>query len=257
VTTEYLNFEQPLTERMRMFLRVEHLAHQVEYFKDGEETNESRVALSSLVELFSLFERNDIKGEIIKELERHIQRLQRLQGFDGIDNNQLHSILNELQYHSGCLQQLNGKLGQVLREDELLNSVRQRLAIPGGTCCFDTPIYYYWLNTPLITRQTLFQHWLTHFTPLSQALELLLKLIRDSADPQTEIAHQGFYQKTLDMNSVCPMLQVKVNKTLGVYPEISGGKYRVNIRFWQFAPTAERATPCSTDIPFQVRCCVI
>jgi cell division protein ZapD len=257
VNNQYINFEQPLTERMRLFLRVEYLAKKLEHFRMQEHGWESSTALTALVELFSLFERNDIKSEIAKELERHIQRLTRLQGMDGVDGHALNNILNELQHHSRTLQQSAGKLGQVIRDDELLNSVRQRLTIPGGTCSFDTPSFYYWLHIPFSMRQALFNQWLAPFNPLSQALNLLLHLTRESARLQPEIATQGFYQKTIEMSASCPLVQIQLDKNLGVYPEISGGKYRVSIRFWQFMPTPPHNIPCNLDIAFQIRCCSV
>jgi len=249
-------FEQPLNERMRLFLRVEYLTKKLEHFRKQDTSWESGTALISLVELFSLFERNDIKNEICKELERHNQRLSKMQGLEGIDPHALNQILSELQHSIRNLQQSAGKLGQTLRDDELLNSVRQRLAIPGGTCSFDTPSYYYWLHIPYSMRQALFNQWMAPFAPLSQALNLLLHLTRESANPQQEMAYQGFYQKTIEINGSCPLVQIQLDRNLGVYPEISGGKYRMSVRFWQFMPTPPHTAPCNLDIAFQLRCCV-
>jgi cell division protein ZapD len=250
-------FEQPLTERLRLFLRVEQLANQLEYFRELEHPQESSAALMAMVELFTLFERNDIKNDLCKEMERHSQSLSRLQGHEDINTNQLSQILNELQQYIRLLQQQGNRVAQVLRGDELLNSIRQRLAIPGATCSFDTPAYYFWLHTPIQERQARFNHWLEAFTPLSEALTLLLHLTRHRNYFQPEVAYQGFYQKNLESNVYCPLIQVKLNANLGVYPEMSGGKFRASIRFWQFMPLSERSQACQGDIPFELRCCII
>lgn len=250
-------FEHPLSERMRLFLRVEHLANKMEYFRKQEDSWEGGAALLSLVELFSLFDRNDIKSEITKELERHTQRLTRLQGIEGINTNALNQILAELEQHSRTLLQSSGKPGQMIRDDDLLNNVRQRLTIPGGMCNFDTPSFHFWLNSSFSIRQTSFNHWLSAFTPIARALNLILHLTRESATLQPEIAYKGFYQKSIEAGLGCSLMQIQYDKNLGVFPEISGGKYRISIRFSQFVSTAPHSSPCNYDVPFQLRCCVV
>ncbi len=257
VNSSSITFEQPLTERIRMLLRVEHLAKQLEFFRELESPEESSTALMAMVELFTLFERSDIKNEVCKEMERHSQSLSKLQGHDDINPKQLNQILNELQQYIRLLQQQGNRVAQVLRGDELLNNIRQRLAIPGATCSFDTPAYHYWLHTPMTQRKAQFDHWLEAFMPLSEALTLLLHLTRNRSYYQPEVAYQGFYQKNLDANVYCPLIQIKLNSKLGVYPEMSGGKFRTSIRFWEFMPLSERSQPCQGDIPFELRCCII
>lgn len=257
MTSHTITFEQPLTERMRLFLRVEHLAKQLEYFRDQDNPEESSAALTSMVELFTLFERSDVKNEVCKEMERHAQTLARLQGHDDINQKQLNEVINELQQYIRLLQQQGSRIAQVLRGDELLNNIRQRLAIPGATCSFDTPAYHFWLHTPLSQRTAQFEHWLDSFMPLSHALSLVLHLTRNRNHFQQEVAFQGFYQKNLDSNIYCPLVQIRLSRQLGAYPEMSGGKYRTSVRFWQFMPQSERPQPCQTDIPFELRCCII
>jgi cell division protein ZapD len=257
-THQSITFEQPLTERMRLFLRVEYLTKQIEYFRRQDNHNDSGAALVALVELFSLFDRSEIKGEICKELDRHIQRLSRLKGHEDINIDQLHQLIYELQSYLHQLQQQAGKIGLALREDELLSSIRQRLTIPGSMCSFDTPAYHYWLHTPLTVRQEKFNQWLAPFTTASLALNLILNLTRNSTHFLTETAYQGFYQKNLDAAIFCPLVQIKINNQLNVYPEISGGKYRISMRFWQFTTTVELTSAAvTTDIPFEMRCCMV
>ena len=63
-------FEQPLNERARSCLRLEHLFRALNKGLEGETEWDSREALCAMIEIGDLLSRTDIKGELIKELER-------------------------------------------------------------------------------------------------------------------------------------------------------------------------------------------
>ena len=73
--------------------------------------------------------------------------------------------------------------------------------------------------------------WLDSFSLLRQAVELLLRLIRESSNPRHETAAGGFYQRNLDSNSPCQLLRIYLPGEAQYFPEISGGKHRFTIRF--------------------------
>ncbi len=64
-------YEQPLNERMRNFLRLEHLFNHIEFRSQDTLEWDCRSTLESLLEINDLLSRSDLKGELIKELERH------------------------------------------------------------------------------------------------------------------------------------------------------------------------------------------
>ena len=55
-------------------------------------------------------------------------------------------MLWQIDQASSRLFQTSGKIGQELRENEWLMSIKQRTSIPGGVCEFDLPSYHYWLQ---------------------------------------------------------------------------------------------------------------
>ena len=54
---------------------------------------------------------------------------------------------------------------QPLRDSEFLSAIKHRSAIPGGTCEFDLPDYYFWLTQPDEARMRTFNQWLGSAAP--------------------------------------------------------------------------------------------
>jgi len=71
-------YEQPLNERIRCFLRLEYLFHSVALSMRGETQWDARNAVAGLIDITDQLSRADIKGELIKEIERHIAILNAL-----------------------------------------------------------------------------------------------------------------------------------------------------------------------------------
>ena len=68
--TDPVYYEQPLNERMRSFLRLEHLFKQAAYTFRGYSIWDSRSTLNSLTSILEILSRNDLKTDLLKELER-------------------------------------------------------------------------------------------------------------------------------------------------------------------------------------------
>src|SRR5215510_2849470 len=78
-------YEQPLNERMRTFLRLELLYSQALYHSESEDALSSRAAVSALLEILAISARGDVRGDVLKELERHVQALNEFQSKPGVD----------------------------------------------------------------------------------------------------------------------------------------------------------------------------
>jgi len=249
-------FEHPLNERVRTLLRLEFLFRQLRHFAAGTSAWDSRRVVESLDELLNTFARGDLRNELVKELERHHALLAPLADKAGVDQSQLGNILRWLERLRELLHVMEGQPGQALREDELLGTVRQRCTIPGGTCDFDLPVYHHWLQQPAAERHTVQERWLTSVDPVRQTVDLLLKLIRNSADPTNELASGGRFHRALDPGAPYQLLRIAVAPDTPCFAEISGGRHRFAVRFLEPQPTGRpRAT--DADIPFQLTCCLL
>lgn len=250
-------YEQPLNERVRTFLRVEHLLDLGSRFLKTPEPWESRLCLAALLDVIDLMGRSDLKSEIIKELERHAGTLAALQRNPGVDQGRLDTVLGELQRYLVELRDTTCQPGQTLRSDELVQSVRQRNAIPGGTCNFDLPGFHYWLHRPAEERRTHLEHWQSDLVPIRGGLKLALHMIRNSSTPTRESAERGFFQKPMDSANACQMVRVLLPEGSRYYPEISAGRHRFTVRFMQQPDTRQRPVQTEDTVDFELHCCVL
>ena len=68
-------YEQPLSERMRTFLRLEFLYTQASFHSESPSPWSSRAAVASLLEILAITARGDSRNDVLKELERHVNVL--------------------------------------------------------------------------------------------------------------------------------------------------------------------------------------
>lgn len=253
-----LVFEHPLNERIRTFLRAEYL-FELARFRFNNPTNfwDAKDCVSTIIELYNLIERTEIRGELLKELERQINGLLRLGKTPAIDHHALEKVTQELEKSSDTLRSYSAKQGFFPKEADLLNALRQRLSIPGGTCSFDLPAFHYWLHLPGKSRQNNLHQWLSLLEPLEKSLALVLDLTRKSAMSVKEIATNGTYQKSLGTQTLCQLVRISMRSDLGMYPEISANKHRVNIRFLQLNFEQGKPALANQDVPFELACCLI
>ncbi len=248
-------FEHPLNERIRIFLRLEHLFLQIEHFSPMADAWGNRAAIEGLLDIISIFSRSDLKTEILKELERHTSNLERIRRQPGINMEALGQILDDLEQSIHQVYRLDGQIAQQLRSNDFLTTIMQRSSIPGGNCNFDLPQYHFWLNQPHEIRQAQMADWLLELKPVRESVVLLLNLVRGSTSPSLELATKGFFQKSFESSTPAQMLRVGLPKEARLFVEISGNKHRFSIRFLE---TVDTGKPLQTthDVDFQLTSCI-
>src|SRR6201995_5419365 len=174
--TGSLVFEQPLNERMRTFLRIDFLYNQALYHNEIASQWGSRAAMASLIDILAITTRGDVRSDVLKELERHLSTLNEFQSKKGVDPERLRTLVANLQRLRGELMNAGTAFLQPLRDSEFLSAIKHRSAIPGGTCEFDLPDYYYWLAQSDEPRTRTFNQWLGMFGPPCDALAQLFLL---------------------------------------------------------------------------------
>ena len=250
-------YEQPLNERIRTLMRLEHLFDQASFAIAGDSAWHSRLALGTLVEILDILARGDVKSELMKEVDRVNQTLLRLEEKPGVDADRLHHFIERCEQILERLQQHQGQLGASLRQDELLSALAQRSGIAGGTCAFDLPAYHHWLQRPPLVRREAMEEWFGILRGVRESTELILGLVRESATPRPQTARDGVYQRNLDRNTPYQMVRVELPPGNPYFAEISGSKHFVTIRFLEQQNTADRATPAGRDVEFHLRCCML
>jgi cell division protein ZapD len=248
-------YEQPLNERMRTFLRVDFLYNQALYHNEMASQWGSRAAMSCLLDVLAIATRGDLRSDVLKELERQLNTLNEFQAKPGVDASRLRTIMSNLMRLRADLLQSGSAFLQPLRESEFLSAIKHRSAIPGGTCEFDLPDYYYWLSQPAEVRMEAFTQWLGMLRPLCDGIAELLWLTRQNGRTRQETASGGLFNVTFDRDAPLQLLRISLPADSAMYPEISGSHYRCNIRFLTWNGLATRPTPVEGDVKFTLSCC--
>lgn len=255
MSPRYQTFEQPLNERIRMCLRVETLMKRFHYFEALKGDWSAYSALLTILELTSLLERGDFKQELMKELDRQHGALTGLSKHQGIDHGKLDLVLNKQKHALERIHQLDGKLGEHLKRVDFLLGIKQRTSIPGGSCDFDLPQLRFWLNQSHEQRLADLHEWVAPYCELEDVIDLIMKVIRDSASPKTVIAENGFYQKPLDTKKPTQLIRISVDTGKLIYPEISAGKHRYSVRFMNPQPGDALPTQVKKNVEFLLSRC--
>ncbi|MDD4929027.1 MAG: cell division protein ZapD [Gallionella sp.] len=248
-----ISYEFPLNEKIRTWLRLEDLFARMKYFMAAELSMEHHAALTTLFEIHEVAARADLKSELLQELERQKRSLSNLHDNPAISEHALDSILNEIEQAMSALLAMTGKTGKFLRENEWLMGIKQRVSMPGGTCQFDLPSYHYWQKQPAASRRLDLEGWITPFFPLSTAIYILLRLLRENGRKLSFTARQGTFQQ-MQGGRVAQLLCVCLDTELACIPELSANKYAINIRFI-VADYGAKSSLFRQDVPFELTFC--
>src|ERR1700712_3532596 len=206
--TGSLVFEQPLNERMRTFLRIDFLYNQALYHNEIASQWGSRAAMASLIDILAITTRGDVRSDVLKELERHLATLNEFSAKPGVDPERLRTLVGNLQRLRGELMNAGSAFLQPLRDSEFLSAIKHRSAIPGGTCEFDLPDYYYWLSHAPEERMQTFNQWLGLPRPLCDSIAELLWLTRQNGRTRPEIAKAGAFHITFERDTPFQLLRI-------------------------------------------------
>lgn len=245
-------YEYPFNERIRAYLRLEYLFDRLFFFLREADFRHHQVAVGTLFDILDTTERTDVRTALMQDVERQRAQLMGLREHLGVDQAALEGVLDEMGQVLAALV-ATGKTGQSLRDNEWLVSLRGRLAVPGGGSQVDMPSYHAWQHLPHQARLDDLQSWIQPLTPLSDAVNLALRLLRGSGESVDVLAEQGAYQQMLG-GKVYQLLRVWVAAETGAFPEISGNKYMIWVRFARQSVEA-KPQPIGENVSFHMALC--
>ena len=247
-------YEYPFNERIRTYLRLEHLLQRLAELVKGESAVDHHYALTTLFEVMDVGARADLKTDVLKDLEKQKHVLNGYRGNPAISEDVLDSITEQLEASFAAVNNLPGKVGQSLTENDWLMSIRSRVGIPGGTCSFDLPAYYAWQHLAASVRQQDLLRWTQTLVPLAESVRLLLRLLRDSGAPQKVIAPAGQYQQMLPQGRTFQLLRMRLDPSLELIPEISCNRLMVSVRLMRLQ-SDDRLHASVDDSMFELTLC--
>ena len=247
-------YEYPFNERIRTYLRLEHLFRRLTDLVSRETALDHHYALSTIFEVMDVGARADLKSDLLKDLEKQRQILNGFRGNPAISERALDGIVAQVENCFTGLTGVPGKAGNSLTENDWLMSIRSRVGIPGGTCEFDLPAYYAWQHQSGDTRRADLRRWCLTLAPLADSVALLLKMLRESGAPQKVMASGGQMQQNLPQGKTFQLLRLRIDEALGLIPEISGNRLKVSIRFMRQG-NDDRLHPANEDCAFELTLC--
>jgi cell division protein ZapD len=247
-------YEYPFNESVRTMLRLEHLFDRFGQLIVRDAAVDHHYALSTLFEVMDVGARADLKSDLLQELERHRVQFNSYRGNPSISEAALDQVVGRIDAAYDKLNQVSGKAGMALTSNEWLMSIRSRIGIPGGTCEFDLPAYHAWQQLTPERRRADLMGWIASMTPIGEALQLLLGLLREAGVPQKVAATAGQFQQSLPPGRTYHLLRVRIDPTTELVPEISGHRLMVSVRLMKQEPEG-RLRPSTEDAQFELALC--
>ena len=247
-------YEYPFNERIRTYLRLEHLFLNLSEMMARELALDHHFALTTIFEVMDVAARADLKSDVLRDLEKQKQILNSYRGNPAIAESVLDKVVGQIEQCFFALSAQPGKAGQPLQENDWLMSIRSRVGIPGGTCEFDLPAYFEWQHRAVSSRQADLARWTDTLSPLAESIHLLLKLLRDSGAPQKVIAVGGQFQQNLPQGRTFQLLRLSLDPEFRLIPEISGNRLMISIRLMRHE-SDDRLHTTSEDGAFEITLC--
>lgn len=248
------SYDYPFNERIRILLRVEDLFAKVLYNIEADHEYQHHCALLTLLQILDVVDRAELKLDLIQELDRQKNAMRLLIGNPAIVADALESTLSDIDLAADALRAETSKLGQILRTNEWLMSIKQRAGIPGGVCEFDVPSYHYWLELDKDRRKQDLYTWIQPLVPMHRAIIIILRILRGSGATSKLIAINGGYQQMLGGAKPAQMLKIEVSDEFACFPEVSANKYAINIRFNTLDCT-QKPQKYEEDVKFSLTLC--
>ncbi len=248
-----IQYEHPLHERVRTYLRAEHLLRRFEELFRRDSQIDHHFALLTLFEVVEVGSRSDLKAEMLKEIERYKMQLNAYRDNPSVSQQTLQNLLGELDQAFQLVSNQNSRLGQGLTETEWVGSLKNRAGIPGGTCSFDLPAYHAWQQRPAEERRADLQRWAKPLEALSVSTTLLLRLLRENGHMQRVMATTGQFQQNLPQGRY-QMMRIVLSSDANLVPEVSGNRMMAWVRFQRLMPDGKLES-CQDDISFDVELC--
>ena len=243
-------YEHPLSEKLRTYMRIEHLFHQLNVNRSLNQEMQYIPFFDGLFSLLDVLDRNDIRNDLVKDLEKNEKRLVQWSQHPEVCDTALQSTLQKVIQLQSDLMSVSRCIGE-LKDDTFLSGVKQRFSIPGGHCAFDLPHLHFWLSSNETLRNEKISQWFSLIAPFNEAITIVLTLAREQSQFTPLEAEQGFYQgNTEDFE----FLRIKYQPEDGIFPTVSGNKYRYAIRFMRLCDEQGKAN-VDTPVLFQLACC--
>ena len=219
-------YEEPVTERVRKFIRIESLLQKILYFKDKDNSLENYIAVQSLCDLYELLMRSDLKSELIREMETQNNIFKKMQDLPTADTDKLKSILEKQKMLLDMLHGVQSNYLDFLTNDILFKSFHKNFRSQIQPSSID-----FWLSRDVSWRSNIINLWIEPLIFIKKSIDFILEIIRKSGNFQDKFAEKGFYIEKLNPKKNILLVRITLTTDLYYFPQVSVGKQRINIMF--------------------------
>ena len=102
-------YEYPFNERIRTYLRLEHLFRRLGELIPRSHPLDHHYALATIFEVMDVAARADLKSDVLKDLDRQKQQLNAYRGNPGVEEAVLDEVVGQIE---SCFSSVNGTAGK-------------------------------------------------------------------------------------------------------------------------------------------------
>ena len=235
-------------------MRIEFLYSRLKYFASNLDNNwNTRTVIHTLLEVYSILSRTDVRREVLADLDRYIMQMQRFQSAPDADNNMVNDILEDLDSIKNQVVNIGTDYLIRLREDEFIASLLHRHTLPGGKAEFDMPKYKFFLESDKKSVSIQINGWIEVIKPICEGIDKLMWIIRESNEPISTVAVEGQYNHQIEKRTQISLVRIIINEK-NIYPEISGGRHLIAVRFYSYDKNNDY-TQFEDNVNFKISLC--
>jgi cell division protein ZapD len=222
-----INYEFPLNEKIRRFLRIEEIFSKIDYQQKNRQRFSEYILFELLFDLMSSASRSDLKVELLQTLNAVQIKLKNKRG--SVKNNELTKKLYSAKKN---LEKSTLQPGFYFGNDRLIQEIKARNDSPFGIVSTDFPELRYWLEIESKDiRKNYFYEKFSPFNPIKDAIKLTLTIIRDEAVFEKVETDEGLYQMKLNPLTKNDLITIQLSSGSKFFPHISSNKYAINMQF--------------------------
>ncbi len=231
-------YEFALTQPFRHFLKIERAFKSIQSHLKLNTVATRESALMYLVHLVEFLNRIDIKAEVIKELDFQHKKYAALTSNPNVDSGKLKQFLKQIESLHNWSIQHQGKFSDALKEDAIYQLIHSKMLMTTGITPSESPDAFCILKSSEKHISERIYHWLKNLEGLSTSCSVILRLSRELTSYKRATAPMGDFLIE-SPNAHANMLHIKFDDHL-IYPEISSGKHRISIHFYQLDENLEK-----------------
>jgi cell division protein ZapD len=222
-----INYEFPLNEKIRRFLRIEEIFSKIDYQQKNRHSFSEYGLFILLFDLMTTASRSDLKVELLQTLDAKQIELKNKR--NTVKNNEL---IKKISSAKKNLEKSIIQPGFYFGNDRLIQEVKARNDSPFGIVSTDFPELRYWLEIETKDiRKKYFYEKFSPFNPIKDAIKILLTIMRGEANFEKVETDQGLYQMKLNPSKKNDIIIIQVSSSSKFFPHISSNKYAINMQF--------------------------